>query len=236
MHAKDREIRNQADTRRVSAAAQVSGGPACSVGGVPCLSERHSVPQNPRELLRPSHPHGTLIRGEFGHHRGAKGYMTFWIVFCAVLLAGFCAAVIRDIATGRASAESTPYLGVVIGALLLVLGWGLRRVGAVLGAGQRTALENFLRSRLEAQETEERNAVIYKGFEILPASRKPPGQNRWRLEFILKKYNEKGEITLEKTCIAENFFKTKKKADSCAIGLAKLIINKEVPSAILEDT
>ncbi len=183
-----------------------------------------------------AHPHGTLIRGEFGHHRGAKGYMTFWIVFCAVLLAGFCAAVIRDIATGRASAESTPYLGVVIGALLLVLGWGLRRVGAVLGAGQRTALENFLRSRLEAQETEERNAVIYKGFEILPASRKPPGQNRWRLEFILKKYNEKGEITLEKTCIAENFFKTKKKADSCAIGLAKLIINKEVPSAILEDT
>ena len=183
-----------------------------------------------------AHPEGTLIRGEFGHHRGTKGFTTFWTVFVVVLLAGFGAVVIRDIATGQASAEATPYLGVVIGALLLVFGWGLRRVGEVLGAGQRAALENFLRSRLEAQETGEKNAVIYKGFEILPVSRKLPGQNRWRIEFIVKKYNEKGETTLEKTCIAENFFKTRKKADNCAIGLAKVIIDKKVPGKILDDT
>ncbi len=183
-----------------------------------------------------THPEGTLIRGEFGRHRGAKGYMTFWMVFCAVLLAGFGATVVRDIVTGQALVDSTPYLGVVVGVLLLVFGWGLRRAGEKLGAGQRAALENFLHSKLEAQETGETNAFIHKGFEILPASRKLPGQARWRVEFLIRKYNQKGETTLEKTCIAENFFKTKKKADNCAIGLAKLIINGKVPSAILEDT
>jgi hypothetical protein len=181
------------------------------------------------------HPEGTLIRGEFGRHRGTKGFTTFWTVFCVVMLAGFGAAVIRDIVTGEASAEATPYLGVAIGALLILFGWGLKRAGETLGAGQRAALKDFLRSRLEAQETEEKNAVIYKGFEILLASRKPPGQDHWRLEFILKKYNDKGEITLEKTCVTDNFFKTKKRADNFAIGLAKLIIDKKVPSRILDD-
>jgi hypothetical protein len=182
------------------------------------------------------HPEGALIRGEFGQHRGTKGYITFWTVFCAVMLAGFGAAVIRDIVTGEASAEATPYLGVAIGALLLLFGWGLRRVGEELGAGQRSALEDFLRWKLEAQDTGEKNVVVYKGFEILPVSRKPPGQDRWRLEFILRKYNEKGEITFEKMCVAENFFKKKERADNFAIGLVKLIIDKKVPSNILDET
>jgi hypothetical protein len=182
-----------------------------------------------------AHHQGTLIRGEFGQHGGTKGFATFWTVFCAVLLAGFGAAVIRDMVTGQASAEATPYLGVLIGALLLVFGWGLRRVGGALGAGQRAALENFLRSRLETQEITDRNSVTYKGFEILPASRTLPGRDRWRVELIVRKYNEKGETTLEKTVIAENFFKTKKKADNCALQLAKLIIDRKAPSRILDD-
>jgi len=182
-----------------------------------------------------AHPEGTLIRGEFGMHRGIRTFTTVWTVFCAFMLAGFGAIVIQDILRGQVSARSTPYLGVAIGVLLLVFAWALRRVGIKLGTGQRTALENFMRSKLEAHERADMDSVSYKGFEIFPASRKLPGQGRWRVEFIARKYNEKGETTLEKTIIADNTFKTKKKADICAIRLAKIIINGKAPGGVLDD-
>jgi hypothetical protein len=183
-----------------------------------------------------AHPEGTLIRGEFGMHRGIQAFTTVWTVFCAFMLAGFGAVVIQDILTGRASARSTPYLGVAIGVLLLVFAWALRRVGIQLGAGQRATLENFMRSKLEAHGKADMDSISYKGFEVFPASQKLPGQGWWRVEFIVREYNEKGEITLEKTIIANNTFKTKKKADICAIQLAKIIINGKVPGGILNDT
>lgn len=181
-----------------------------------------------------AHPEGTLIRGEFGTHRGTRAFTVVFTVFCAVLLAGFGAVVIQNILTGRASAESTPYLGVAIGVALLISVWALRRWGTQLGAGQKAALENFLHSKLEAHQKADRDSVSYKGFEILPASRKLPGQDRWRVEFIATKYNEKGETKLQKTIVAENFFKTKKKADIWAIRIAKMMIDGELPDKILD--
>jgi len=180
---------------------------------------------------------GTLIQGEFGMHRGTGTFMIAWTTFCVALVVSFVWFITKEYASGQAAADSTPYLGVLVGVILLVCGWALWGVGKHLGTEQRTAMENFLRTKLQAHERADMDSVIYyKGFEIRPASRKLAGRDRWRLEFIVRKHNERGEIILEKAISAENTFKTKKKADIEAIRLGKLIIDGKVPGAILEDT
>jgi hypothetical protein len=169
-------------------------------------------------------------------HRGTGIFMAVWTGFAVAMLIVFVGIAVRDVANGQASVSSTPYLGVLVAAALVVFGRALWRVGKRLGAKQRTAIENFLRSNLQVHEKADTDSVSYKGFEIFPGSQKLPGQDRWRLEFIVRRYNEKGETILEKTIVADNTFKTKNKADIWAIRLAKQMINGEVPGAILEDT
>jgi hypothetical protein len=203
-----------------------------------CLGQRLSNSFEPvfRGSLEPS-TEGTLIQGEFGIHRGTSTFMIAWTVFCVAMLVSFVWIIIKDYASGQAAIQSTPYLGVLIGVIMLVFGWALWGVGKHLGAGQRTTIENFLRTKLQAQKRVDLNsAVYYKGFQIIPDSRKLPGENRWRVEFTVRKYDENGELTFEKRIVADNTFKTKKKADIWAIRLSKLMINGEVPGAILEES
>jgi hypothetical protein len=203
-----------------------------------CLEQRLSNSFEPvfRGSLE-SCPEGTLIQGEYGVHRGTGTFMIAWNVFCVAMLASFVWIIIRDHASGHAAAESTPYLGVLVGVIMLVFGWALWGVGKHLGAGQRTALENFLRITLQAHErVDMHSASYYKGFEIIPDSRKLPGEDRWRVEFTVRKFDENGETISQKRIVADNMFKTKKKANNCAIRLGKLMINGEVPGAILEQS
>ena len=202
-----------------------------------CLGQRLSNSFEPvfRGSLEP-HPDGTLIQGEFGMHRGTGTFMIAWTVFCVALMVTFAWVIIKDHANGQVVADSTPFLGVLVGVIILVFGWVLWGLGKRLGAGQRATMENFLRSKLQAHEKAEKDSVSYhKGFEIHPASRKLLAQDRWRLEFTLKKYNENGDTILEKTIVADNTFKTKERADMEAIRLGKLMIDGKVPGANLED-
>ena len=89
---------------------------------------------------------GTRIEGEFKMHPAARIFMTFWFSFLAL----FAAAALILPSQGQPEAGRLPFLAVA--AFMAAFGVGLIKFSRWLARGEKVAIMDFLKSKLEASD------------------------------------------------------------------------------------
>jgi hypothetical protein len=92
---------------------------------------------------------GTLIEGEFRMHPFVRVFMTVWFSFLGL----FSLTMLITVIAGRAEAQRTAALGLVIPAGMAAFGVALIKFGRWLGRNEETAIIAFLKSTLETNDS-----------------------------------------------------------------------------------
>jgi hypothetical protein len=93
---------------------------------------------------------GSRIEGYWGIPKGTRRFMRVWLILATIFSAPIFLASIWGIITGHTALQGSEYIGLLVPSGLVLFGFLLPKVGAVLSAAEKPFLLAFLEQTLVA--------------------------------------------------------------------------------------